>query len=141
LSNAIVALFFLVIMPSSTVKASQVPIAAVKVPSQESKKMTNTDFFCLNEEQRRSFIQKALAITLGETRQGVRSVLGDPWADDLVTSKEKRKTIGRFVTYYLRKHDKALVNERLDEWIVFKFGTDDRLKKIISKIPEIPSRP
>ena|SRR5882762_6326794 len=94
----------------------------------------------LNAEQRAAFCKKAVTISIGDTREKVIALLGKPWSDKPLLKKEKPVFIARLVRYYVSKWRRDLVNERLDESVLFVFGDDDRLKKIVSTVPEIPSR-
>ncbi|HET6844378.1 MAG TPA: hypothetical protein VFK06_22250 [Candidatus Angelobacter sp.] len=93
-------------------------------------------YFRLNGEDRQMFLNKLPTIKTGDSRESVEALLGKPWSDDRATTKEGGKFIGRFVTYYLTMYRKNLVNELRDEWVMFKFGADDRLIRINVKIHE-----
>jgi hypothetical protein len=111
---------------------------------QEASSMTSDKsrpYFQLNDQQLHSLIENAQKVQLGDSRQRVENLLGKPSSDDLVMPKKTNKPIGRFVTYYVLKQDKDLVNERLDKLVMFRFDTNDRLMKIISQVPGIQSRP
>lgn len=95
----------------------------------------------LTSEDRRAFVDKVQKLKLGDLRLDVELALGKPWSDDKVTTKENRKFIGRFVKYYVTKKNKTSVNEHLDEWILLKFGANDQLEEIYSRVAEIPNRP
>jgi len=88
-------------------------------------------------EDRQMFLNKLHTIKIGDSRESVEALLGKPWSDDRATTKERGKFIGRFVTYYLTKYRKNLVNQLRDELVMFKFGTDDRLKSISVQIHEV----
>jgi hypothetical protein len=98
-------------------------------------------YFQLSDQELRSLIANVRKVQLGDTRQKVKELLGEPCSDDLVAPKETNTPIGRFVTYCATKQDKNLVNERLDKSVMFRFDTSDRLTKIISTVPGIPNRP
>ena len=102
---------------------------------------TDKPYFRLNAEDRQAFVAKVQTLKLGDSRQSVESLLGKPWSDQRATTKEKRKFIGRFVDYYLTKHSKETVNEKLDEWVMLKFDGKDHLVKVVSRAADIPSLP
>ncbi len=95
----------------------------------------------LSQADLRTFVANVNKIKIGDTRQAVRELLGKPWSDHLARQKMTDKPIGRFVTYYVVKQDKSLVNEHLDKMVLFRFDGSDRLIKIVSKVPGISSRP
>ena len=94
-------------------------------------------YFEMTAERRQIFIKEAQQIELGATRQAVKNLLGKPDIDDLTGPKERPKPTGRRVRYYLRKYDKDLTNDRLDEWATFRFDMTDHLVSIESNVQQL----
>lgn len=98
-------------------------------------------YFRLTEPQKASLIEDLKKIQLGDSRQQVEELLGRPWSDHLVRTKEKNKPIGFFVTYYVVKWSKESVNEKMDQFVLFRFDNGEKLQKIISHVPGVTNRP
>ena len=120
---------------------SQNKLTQTTTPRAGSPMAKHPFYFEMADEQRQIFIKKVQQIELGVTRQAVKDLLGKPDIDDLTGPKERPRPTGRRVRYYLRKYDKDLTNERLDEWATFRFDMTDHLVSIESNVLGIHSRP
>ncbi|MCU1306172.1 MAG: hypothetical protein JWN45_867 [Acidobacteriaceae bacterium] len=98
-------------------------------------------FLRLSDAERRSFIERVKKIPIGESREVTEHLLGNPWSDQVLSSKREPKFIGRLVKYYLIKNKKHLVNEKLDQYVLFTFDKNDRLQEVTSTVPGLESRP
>lgn len=100
----------------------------------------NKPFLELTKEQKLTLIENLKKVKLGDNREEVEAIIGKPWRDELVVPKESNKPTGRLVTYYVRKLDKDLVNEKYDQFVLLRFDTGDKLRKVISRTPGIETR-
>jgi hypothetical protein len=98
-------------------------------------------FFRITDEQKAKLIEEMKNVQLGDSRQRVEALLGKPWSDHLVRTKETNKPTGRSVTYYAVKSSKTMVNEKTDEFVLLSFDNSDKLQKVISHLPGVANRP
>ena len=96
--------------------------------------------FALSDAELRALVENARKIQIGDSRQEVKTLLGEPWEDMAYGPKEMNKIAGRFVKYIVTKATSDIVNNH-DQVVTFYFDTSDRLTKISSNVPGIPSRP
>ena len=98
-------------------------------------------YFELTKPQLRKFIGSTRKIRLGDSRQTVKTTLGEAWIDLPISPKAPAKdSVGRLVTYYAQKCSKDLANND-DKSITFVFDKNDRLIKIDSNVVGIESNP
>lgn len=113
------------------------------ISSRPVAKESEKPYLLIDEGQRKMLIQKVQKIQIGTSCEEVKSVLGPPWSDDLQYKKDwSHELIGRTFDYYVRKQDKDLVNEKLDQYVEFRFDPDNRLTSIYAQnVAGIVNRP
>jgi hypothetical protein len=95
--------------------------------------------FAMTEAELRTLVGRVNAVHIGDTRQSVETLLGEPWSDEPFVPKETPRIDGRIVEYYVTKSDPDIANNH-DKVVIFMFDTKDRLVRITSNVGGIPSR-
>ncbi len=96
--------------------------------------------FAINDTQMRALVESTKNIEIGDTRNKVRTLLGDPSLDLACGPKERNTVSGRFIAYQVTKSAADIANNH-DQVVTFYFDAGDHLEKITSNVPGIASRP
>jgi hypothetical protein len=94
----------------------------------------------LSEERRSQLLAGLRRINMGDKKQKVVSVLGNPDEDRILEPiGVNPQPHGSIISYQVVRYERELTNERWDQVILFIFDTDDRLREIYSTVSEVRS--
>jgi hypothetical protein len=96
--------------------------------------------FAINDTQMRALVENTKNIEIGDTRNNVKTLLGDPSLDLAYGPKERNTVSGRFIAYQVTKSAADIANNH-DQVVTLYFDAGDHLEKITSNVPGIASRP
>jgi hypothetical protein len=88
--------------------------------------------------QREMVKQNASKLKLGDKREAVLALLGDPTYDQILADKRTGAIKGRSYEYYFEKVDSRFVSTT-DKRLELFFDSDDALKNVCSNISGISS--
>lgn len=102
-------------------------------------------YFEMTSERKLEFINKMKNISPGDSISKILNILGKADYDEIGYKKgplNENKSDGficRSLTYYLKRWEKDMVNEKKDKNIIFIFDKNNILKKIISNVDSMPN--
>ena len=99
----------------------------------------NGYYFEMNDKEIHAFIEKQKSISLNDSVDKVKEVLGQPTLDDKLIGK-KGEFVARELAYYLRIWEKGLVNEKRDMVVYFFFDKNNLLKEVTSNFDGVENR-
>jgi hypothetical protein len=106
--------------------------------------LTHKYYFELSIIQEKQFIHNMGQIAIGDSLKKVIHLLGKPDYDQDMARKtnhknKKRDFISRDLSYYMKKWEKNMVNEKHDKYVNLRFDIHNILFEIYSNVDSIPN--
>jgi hypothetical protein len=87
-----------------------------------------------SREEKKQFLDKIKALRTGDKIDDVVKLLGPPYSSEQSAGKKIDDIRGPWVSYYLKKQDNLLSNEKNDQALDLEFNSDNRLVSIHTNI-------
>jgi hypothetical protein len=92
----------------------------------------------MTADQKTNFIETVKTLKAGDSYEAIRRIIGNPLDEAIIQGKKYDDPVrGVMATYYLKKNQRNLVNEKKDEYVLLVFDNDKKLVHIRTNVQGI----